>query len=130
MRNFRSIKALVGAYLGISVLTLVAIALMRDHSTVVTPAVWVRGTIVVASAALTARFTVRAARGSARAFLRLRLVTAVMVAAIVVIVSLPGMFPLWMRIEQGVCGALLLAVVVLVNGRHLRAAVQRSSEVG
>jgi hypothetical protein len=43
-----------------------------------------------------------------------------MVAAIAVIIALPGTFPLWMKIEQGVCGLILLGVVVIVNGRHLR----------
>jgi hypothetical protein len=43
-----------------------------------------------------------------------------MVAAIAVIIALPGTFPLWMKIEQGVCGLILLGVVVIVNGRRLR----------
>jgi len=39
--------------------------------------------------------------------------------AIVVIIAVPGVLPVWMRIEQGVCGLLLLCVVALVNGRRL-----------
>jgi hypothetical protein len=117
---FRGVRLLVGGYVTISVLTLVAIVLLRDHASVVTPAVWVRGTIVVASALLMASFVARAARGSARAFLRLRLVSAIMVVAIVVIIAVPGAFPLWMKIEQGVCGLLLIGVVAIVNGRRLR----------
>ena len=118
----RTVTRLVGAYLGISALTLVAIALMRDHPNLVNAAVWTRGTIVVATAGLMLSFAVRAARGSGRAFLRLRIVSAVMVVAIAAIVSLPGTFPVWMKIEQGVCGAILLGVVSLVNGRRLRSA--------
>ena len=34
--------------------------------------------------------------------LRLRVVTAIMAVAIVVIIALPGMFPLWFKLEQGV----------------------------
>jgi len=33
---------------------------------------------------------------------------------------LPGTFPLWMKVEQGVCGFLLLGVIGIVNGQHLR----------
>src|SRR5689334_18103885 len=55
-RAFRSTRLLVGGYLGISALTLAAIILLRDNAAVVTPAVWVRGTIVVASALLTTLF--------------------------------------------------------------------------
>jgi len=43
-----------------------------------------------------------------------------MLVAIVVIIALPGTFPLWMKFEQGVCGLLLLGVALIVNGKHLR----------
>ena len=43
-----------------------------------------------------------------------------MVVAIAVIIALPGTFPLWMKIEQGVCGLILIGVAVIVNGRHMR----------
>ncbi|MEU8682362.1 hypothetical protein [Streptomyces sp. NPDC048611] len=35
---------------------------------------------------------------------------------------LPGTFPLWLKIEQGVCGALLTGVTAIGNGRQLRSA--------
>jgi hypothetical protein len=117
---FRAVKVLVGGYLAICVATVVAVVVLRDHRAVVTDAVLVRTTLVTLSALLTAAFTVRAARGSRRAYLRLRIVTGVMVVAIAVIAALPGAFPVWFRIEQAVCGLLLLGVVLLVNGRHLR----------
>lgn len=116
----RSTTRLVGTYLGVSVLTLAAIVVLRDHTSIVTPAVWIRATIVVASAALSFSFVRRAAKGSRRAFLRLRIVSAVMVLAIATIIALPGTFPMWLKIEQGFCGLVLLAVVALVNGRRLR----------
>ena len=118
----RNVKLLVGGYLGISALTLVATILLRDNSAVVTPAVWVRGTIVVASALLTTLFAAQMARGSRGGYLRLRIVSAVMLVAIVAIIALPDPFPLWLKIEQGVCGLLLLGVVVIINGRRLRSA--------
>jgi hypothetical protein len=118
---FRGVLVLVACYAVLCVLTLGAAVLLRDHHDLVTDAVWVRGTIVLASSLLTLAFALRAARGSRRAYLRLRIVTAVMVVAIAVIVSLPGLFPVWMRIEQGCCGLLLLGTVVIVNGRRLRA---------
>jgi hypothetical protein len=117
---FRSVKLLVGGYLAISVVTLAAIVLLRHHAAMVNSAVWIRGVIVVASAALMSMFVVRVARGSRRAYLRLRIVSAVMVAAIVVIIALPGTFPLWMKVEQGACGLVLIGVVAIVNGPRLR----------
>ena len=59
------------------------------------------------------RFRGRAAEGHGRSYLRLRLVSAIMVVAIVVIIAIPGDFPVWLKIEQGVCGLLLLGVVLL-----------------
>jgi hypothetical protein len=44
-----------------------------------------------------------------------------MLVAIVVIIAIPGSFPLWMKIEQGACGLVLLGVVAIVNGKQLRA---------
>lgn len=84
-------------------------------------AVWTRGTIVALSALFTLTFTVRATSGSCRAYLRLRIVSAVMLAAIVVIIALPGPFPVWMKLEQGLCGVLLAGVCTVANGKSLRA---------
>jgi hypothetical protein len=116
----RGTRVLLGAYLVLSVLTMAAIVVFRDDASMVTDTVWVRCTIVLVSAVLTVLFARSAARGSRRGFLRLRIVTAVMVVAIVVIVSLPGFLPVWVRVEQGVCGLLLLAVVVMINGSRVR----------
>jgi hypothetical protein len=116
----RSVQLLTAAYLTLSVLTLVAIIALRNHAAIVNDAVWVRGTIVVASSLLTSAFARRAARGSRKGFLRLRLVSGIMLVAIVVIIALPGTFPVWLKCEQAVCGLLLLGVALLVNGRHLR----------
>jgi hypothetical protein len=69
-------------------------------------------------------FAARLARGSRRAHLRLRLVSAIMLVAIVVIIAIPGGFPVWLKVEQGVCGLLLLGVVLIVNGRRMRSLFQ------
>lgn len=117
---FRPVRLLLAAYLGISALALVAIVVLRDNPDLVNDAVWVRATLVFASSVLPLRFAARAADGFRRGYLRLRIVSAVMVVAIVVIVSLPGLFPLWIRIEQGACGIVLATVVVIVNSARIR----------
>lgn len=130
MRNqiMRPVLALVSCYAGLSILTLAAVVLLRDDPAAVTDAVWVRGVLVTASSIAMLLFAISAHRGSARGLLRLRIVSAVMVVAIVVIIAIPGLFPLWLRIEQGVCGALMLAVVILVNRRGARAALAQPRE--
>ena len=84
---FRRVKLLVGCYLGISVLTFVAIVLLRNNPAIVTSAVWIRGSIVVASALLTTIFAAQMARCSSGGYLRLRLVSAIMLVAIAVIIK-------------------------------------------
>lgn len=117
---FRTMKALVACYAGLSVLTLIAIILLRNHPAIVNPAVWIRTTIVAATSLLMVSFATRASGGHGRSYLRLRLTSTVVVVAIVVIIALPGTFPVWLKIEQGVCGLLLLGVAAVVNGKHLR----------
>jgi hypothetical protein len=106
-------KLLAGTYLAVAVLTLVAIFLLRHDTAAVNDAVWVRGTIVVGSASLMFVFATRAAGGSRGAHRRVRILSAVMVVAIAVIVALPGMFPLWMKIDQVVCGLILVGLLVV-----------------
>ncbi|MFE9425131.1 hypothetical protein ACFYNO_19385 [Kitasatospora sp. NPDC006697] len=120
VRAFGTVRTLVLAYLGLSVATLAAIVIMRNHHTQVNAVVWSRGVVVVLSAAFTLWLTGRAADGSRRAFRRLRIVSAVMTLAIVYIVTAQPGLPVWMRIEQGACGLALLGVAAVVNGRHLR----------
>ena len=117
---FRTVKLLAGGYLAISALAVVAIVLLRHHPAEVNPSVWTHGIVVAASALVAFGLAVRTARGSRRAFLRLRIASAVIVVAIAVIIALPGSFPLWMKAEQGVAGLLMLGIAVLVNRGHLR----------
>jgi hypothetical protein len=115
----RNVVWLIGGYAAVSVLTLVAVIVFRHDAAMVTSAVWVRGSIVAGASLLSLFFAVRAARGDRRMLLRLRIVTAIMLVAIVVIISLPGTFPLWLKLEQAICGLLLLPVVVLINRRRV-----------
>jgi hypothetical protein len=117
----RTMKWLVGGYATVSALTLGTMIVLRHDTTMVTTAVWIRGSIVAAASLLTLFFAIRAARGEPKMLRRLRFVTTAMLVAVVVIVALPGTFPLWFKLEQVICGLLLLPVVVHLTRR--RAAV-------
>ena len=116
----RGPKRLVAGYAAVAIATLAAIIALRNDPDLVTDAVWVRGSIVVLSSLVMFAFAAGAARGKRRAFLRLRLTSTAMTIAIAVLVALPGLFPLWMRLDQAVCGVILLAVAVTVNRKRLR----------
>jgi hypothetical protein len=122
VRAFHRIRLLLGGYLAAGVLTLAAAAVLsRTDSSAVNAAVWIRGTFVAAGALVMFLCAGRAARGSRGAYRRLRILSAVTVAAIVAVVSLPGTFPLWMKADQVACGLVLVAIVAVTNSRAVRA---------
>ena len=118
---FRVIKGLLLGYLGIGIAALVAVILLRNHPAEVNGPAWVRSIVVVATALILLSAATLASRGSRGAFLRLRIISIVTTVAIVVIVVLPGTFPVWLKVEQSVCGVLMLGVALLANGRTARA---------
>ena len=110
----RAVTWLVGAYVVLSGLTVVAIATFASVApSLVNPQAWVRGIIVAVTSLLTFVFARRAAAGNARALLRLRIIVVVIlvaIGAVLFLVPLPG----WMIAEQIVCGVLLLATAMLI----------------
>jgi len=117
-----AIQALVGCYLAVSLATIGVLALYRNHPAVATQNAWVHAIIVACTASLMALFAGRTASGQAQAYLRLRIASAVMLVAIVIISAVPGDFPSWMKLEGGLCGLLLLGVVIVANSARLRSA--------
>lgn len=111
---FRAVRWLVGGYLVLSVLTVAAIITLSDIApNLVNPQAWVRGIIVAATSFLTFAFANRAAKGSPRALLRLRIAVAIILIAVVAVLFFVPL-PLWMIIEQAACGALLLATATII----------------
>ncbi|WP_279581452.1 hypothetical protein [Fodinicola feengrottensis] len=52
--------------------------------------------------------------------MRLRISSAILLVAVIVILVLPGDFPLWIKAEQAGCGLLLAGVVYNVNRAKVR----------
>src|SRR5438105_1595247 len=100
MRNdhLPTVVKLLAAFLVISLSTIVAAAVMRHDPALVTPAVWIRTPLVAASAAVLLVFARRAAAGDRAAFRRLRIISMVVLAAIIAVVAWPGAFPVWLRV--------------------------------
>lgn len=116
---FRNVKVLVGGYLVISLLTLAAIILLRNNAAIAPASVWVRGFIVILHARITLAFAARMARGSRVGYTLLRLSSVAMLVAIAVILAIPGDFPLWFKIDQGICGVLLLGVIIILLNKQV-----------
>jgi hypothetical protein len=64
--------------------------------------------------------TNRAAKGRRRAYLRLRIIAFVIPVLSVVLVVIPGLFPTWMKLEQGVYAVVLPAIAFLANSSPVR----------
>jgi hypothetical protein len=125
---FRIVKLLLGSYLGISALTLVAAILLRGNAAIAPIAVLVRGAIVVAHALINLLFAARMSRGSRAGYILLRISSIVMVVAIAVIIAIPGDFPVWFKIEQGLCGLLLLGVALVSFSKPVRSVFARKAK--
>lgn len=121
--KLRIARTLLGGYAAVSGLTLLAIVVFSGVPGVVTGAVWVRGSILAVASLITFAIGVSMARGSRSNYRRVQIIAIAQVVAILVIESIPGAFPTWFKIENGVCGALLLIVVLLTVARTVRAYV-------
>jgi hypothetical protein len=118
LARFRPSLVLLAAFVLVSLAMELALIVQSVLGTAVDGAVWSRCSIVLAGAIVLLLLTVGAARGSRTAWIRVRIISTVVVAAVVVVVSIPGFLPPWVRIEQGVCGGLVLPVAILVNLRR------------
>ncbi|GAB2851474.1 hypothetical protein [Lentzea nigeriaca] len=114
-------KVLLGGYAAVSALTLLAIVVFSGDPDIVTGAVWIRGSILAVASLITFALGVSMENGSRRNYRRVRIIALAQAVAVVVIESIPGSFPIWFKIANGVCGALLVIVVLITFARSVRA---------
>ncbi len=120
---FRPVLMLLWSFLAVSAAMVAFLGVLTAAGVGVDIAIWIRCSIVLGSAVVLLIFGIGAARGSRNVLLRLRIVAPIVVAAVVVIVSIPGFLPDWVRVEQAVCGALVLPVAIIANLPRTRALV-------
>jgi hypothetical protein len=118
---FRPILILLTGFLVVSAGMEAVLIVLSATKGAIDSAIWTRCSLVLASSIVLLLFAVRAARGSRRFWLRVRIISPIVVTAVVVVVSIPGFLPNWVRVEQGVCGALVLGAAILVNLPRVRA---------
>ncbi|WP_162940042.1 hypothetical protein [Gryllotalpicola protaetiae] len=118
---------LLTAFLAVSVAMMAFLVVVTVFIAPIDIAVWIRCSFVLASAIVLLVCARGAARGSRSAWLRLAIIAPVIVVAVVVIVSIPGFLPGWVRIEQAVCGALVLPAAVIALLPRTRALFPRGA---
>lgn len=117
---FRPMLVLLAAFCAVSLAMIVVLIVQGATGTAVDIAVWVRCSIVLGSALVLLLIARSAARGSRASWVRLRIISPIVFAAVVVIVSIPGFLPDWVRVEQALCGLLVLPAAILVNLPRMR----------
>jgi len=117
----RPVLILLAGFLVVSAAMEVVLIVLSMTKGAVDSAIWSRCSLVLASSIVLLRFAVGAARGARRSWFRVRIIIPIVVIAVVAVVSIPGFLPDWVRVEQGVCGALVLGVAILVNLPRARA---------
>jgi len=111
---FRPVFALTTAFLALSAALIAFVIVLTSIGIPFDLAIWIRGGFVLARGVLLLLFARIAASGSRAALVRLRIVSPIVLAALIVIVSIPGFLPAWMRVEQAVCAVILLPMVILI----------------
>ncbi|MBT2234643.1 hypothetical protein [Nonomuraea sp. NEAU-A123] len=120
------VRTLFVVMLAVSVLALGVAAIVGGDWVV-----WVRGVAVAAAAAWLIALTGQAEKGRRAAYIRIRFVATIAPIGILLIVAVPSSgYPLWMRVEQGLVGVLLVAVATLVNRRAVRQAYPKRGKLG
>lgn len=108
--------------------TVVIVALSAVNGADVTLPVWIRGLVILAITASLFYFLWRAWLGWYWAFRRLQLFTRVFPVVALVLSAIPGLFPLWMVIEQIVFAAVLIAAAVILTTAPMRVAFPRPAK--
>jgi hypothetical protein len=117
-RTFAWIKVLATLYLAATAATLVFVLLARNNEELVDSSVWTHALIVFGFALLLVDIANKAAKGASRSLLRLRIIAVVIPAVSVALILTPGLFPTWMKVEQGVYALLLATVALLAFSRE------------
>jgi hypothetical protein len=113
--RFRPVLVLVTAYLLVSGAMEAVLVVQSATGTSVDSAIWTRCSLVLASAIVLLLLAVAAARGSRSSWIRARIISPVVVIAVIVIIAIPGFLPDWVRLEQALCGALVLPAAIILN---------------
>ena len=119
----RVVNRLLIGFLVMSVLLAAVTFLLRDH---VPGAAWGRVIGLLVASPLYLLVANRMAAGRRWAYRRLRVLSVLGTVGIAVLVSVPGPYPVWMRVEQGVQGLILLALAVVMAQPAIKSRFRRA----
>lgn len=121
-RTFRGIRRILAVELLVGVTAVIVAIVLLINGQYVAPAVWVRSAAVLGITTTLFYFSARAAEGYYWAYQRLTLFSWIFPVVTVVVSCIPGLYPLWMIVEQAIFSLLLIAIGDLLRAKHMRAA--------
>jgi hypothetical protein len=128
-RTVRRARMLAVALTTVNLLNVGYLILLHGDPRIVTDAAWGRSLILLIAGLALIFFTTGLGYGSYRSYLCVRVESIALLVSVVVMIAIPGLLPAWMKIEQAVCGVILLALVLLVI-TQLRTVFSRQVRVG
>ncbi|WP_317228874.1 hypothetical protein [Clavibacter sp. MX14-G9D] len=121
-RAFRRIRWILIAETLIGATAVVIALTLADEGVAIATAVWFRCFVVLAMTLTLYYFAWRASLGYWWAYSRLRLFSQIFPIVTLVVAAIPGLYPLWMVVEQIVFSLLLIGVGDILRGDHMREA--------
>jgi hypothetical protein len=119
-RSFTGILIILGAEIVVGVTAVIVAFTLASHGEPVTWAVWFRSIAVLGITLTLLYFAWRAAMGYYWAYSRLRLFSRIFPIVTLVIAAIPGLYPLWMTIEQIVFSLLMIGIGDILTTDHMR----------
>ncbi|NEM89927.1 hypothetical protein [Galbitalea soli] len=122
LRSFRGIRWILAAEVLVGVAAIVIAVVLQAHGVTVQWAVWFRSIAVLGITLTLYYFATRAAEGYYWAYSRLRLFSRIFPIVTLVVATIPGLYPLWMTIEQVIFSLLMIGIGDLLLTDHMREA--------
>jgi hypothetical protein len=119
-RGFAGILWILAAEIVVGVAAVTIAIVLAAHGVQLHWAVWFRSVAVLGITATLLYFAWRASLGYYWAYSRLRLFSRIFPIVTLVIAAIPGLYPLWMTIEQIIFSLLLIGVGDILTGDAMR----------
>lgn len=122
LTTFRWIRVILGVEVLVGLAAVVIAVVLTTRDVEVVGAVWFRSVAVLAITGTLFYFATRASEGYYWAYRRLSMFSGLFPIVTLIVATTPGLYPIWMVIEQIVFSVLMVGISALLVSRHMRAA--------
>ncbi|SDH20395.1 hypothetical protein [Agrococcus jejuensis] len=129
-RDWRAIRWILTAEIAIGLAAIVVAAVLTARGELDHPMVWFRSLVVLGLTLGLGYFALRAEQRWWWAYSRLRLFSRIFPIVTLVVAAIPGLYPLWMTIEQIVFSLLMIGIGDLLTTDRMRDAYRREQRGG